>query len=81
VYFNISVSLNFVYVYGLTRKNNMLSWELAPYPFPFVATIGKSSICHNEKRKVKRGDREVAIVAVFAHGAMDSVELILTTDE
>jgi hypothetical protein len=59
----------------------MLSWELAPYPFPLVATTCKTSICHKERRKGKREDREEAIVAVFAHGAMKSMELILTTDE
>jgi hypothetical protein len=65
----------------LTRKNKNAIVGIGSLPFPLVATIGKTSTCHKERRKSKREERELAIVDVLAHGAAKSMELIPTTDE
>ncbi len=55
----------------------MLSWELAPYPSPLVATIGKTSICHKERRKGKKEDKDEG----SSHCACVCLERIPTTAE
>jgi hypothetical protein len=36
--------------------------------YPLLAILGKAFICHTERRKVKRKDRRLIIIAVLADG-------------